>query len=187
MDLDKIRKINELAKNLQKHNFAINSLDATETAKEIFEERKPEVEVYQQPTQNETQPTENTGSALLERRYQLLLEQNNQKFTDEIKQLKETVDSLSFQVLNLRSEIVKINSSQRTVEKPQEIPQVQQTNIEQPIQQQTQQQSPQPTQTFTNPAPLPEPAKKEPHPRQGNYTSNDVAIDKFFYFGRKKV
>lgn len=27
--------------------------------------------------------------------------------------------------------------------------------------------------------------KKEPHPRQGNYNPGDVAIDKFFYYGKK--
>ena len=27
--------------------------------------------------------------------------------------------------------------------------------------------------------------KAEPHPRQGNYTSDDVALDKIFYYGQK--
>lgn len=27
--------------------------------------------------------------------------------------------------------------------------------------------------------------KSQPHPRQGNYTSEDVSIEKFFYYGHK--
>lgn len=57
---------------------------------------------------------------------------------------------------------------------------------QQPIQQQISQPTPQPAvaQPQVQPPQQPQPPK-ETNPRVGNYNSNDVAIEKFFYFGDK--
>ena len=201
MDLEKIRKINELTKTLQQHNFASSSIDAVEGASQVYNDTpKTEENPFkqqsqlgnpfnQQPTTNtqnsfsvqpaQTTPVQETkqgeNPSLLERRYQLILEMSTKKYDSELTNLKEQISTLSSQIMGLRAEIMRISSSQR--------PQMQETKVEtqqtsaQPQTNQSPQQNNNGNTTNTEP-------KKE-HPRQGSFTSQDVPIEKFFYFGRK--
>lgn len=203
MDLEKIRKINELTKTLQQHNFATSSLDAVQGASQIYNETpKTEENPFQQKSQlgtpfvAQTQPQSQNftvtpapvqeqksseSPSLLERRYQLILEMNTKRYDQEINSLKEQISTLSGQIMSLRGDIMKISSQQKPqfqeVKSEVKNEQTQQTqSLNQQYQQELAQQS---TQQNTTPEP-----KKE-HPRQGSFTSQDVPIEKFFYFGRK--
>ena len=205
MDLEKIRKINELTKTLQQHNFATSSIDAVENATQVYNEQpKVEQNPFQQPsqlgnpfvaqTQNQSQnftvtpqaPTpvqeqrQSESPSLLERRYQLILEMNTKKYDQEINGLKDQISTLSSQIMSLRADIMKI-SSQPKPQYQQEVKN-EQTQQTQSLNQQYQQELAQQQPTQSN-DPTPEPKKE--HPRQGKFTSEDVPIEKYFYFGRK--
>ena len=203
MDLEKIRKINELTKTLQQHNFATSSIDAVENASQVYNYTpKVEENPFQQPSQlgqpfvsqTQTQPQNFTVTpattpaqeqkpsetpSLLERRYQLILEMSTKRFDQEINGLKDQISSLSSQLFSLRADIMKI-SSQPKPQYQQEVKN-EQTQQTQSLNQQYQQEISQQQNTQSNPTSEP---KKE-HPRQGKFTSEDVPIEKYFYFGRK--
>lgn len=178
MDLEKIRKINELTKTLQKHNFATSSLEAVDSASHIYNESTQlQEEANPQPQIAVEQPIAENNT-LLEKRYQMILEMNTKKFEQEIYSLKEQISTLSSQIMGLRAEMMRISSQT----KPAEVKVESQNNQKEESNQETQTQS---EKTENNNANNSNSEQKKEHPRQGAFTSQDVPIEKFFYFGRK--
>lgn len=168
-DVEKMKKLNELAKELQKHNFADDSQEAYKFAEKIYAEKsndifgseiqesnqaKPEV----QPESVEVPKEDYSGNELLERKYQLILEMNNKRFNEELSSLKQQVQYVNSEVEKLRL-VVRRLEEQGIMQKPSER---------------------QETINVVEKKEVP----KEPHPRQGEFKSSDVPIEKFFYFGK---
>ncbi len=146
MDVFKLQQMNNLAAELRKHNFANSSDDAMHQAEQVYMEKEPQVvsEVPQVSVQK--------ADPLAERRFELILEQNNRKYEQELGLLRSAVNSLAQQLEMVKAELHKVHESPR----PKEVQAPLKTEV------------------------------KEDHPRQGKFTSNDVDIQKMFYFGSKR-
>ncbi len=95
-------------------------------------------------------------AALFEKRFQLILEMNNKKYEQEFALLRSAINQLVGELNMVRGELQKAKEQVHEVPKPKE--------VQQPLKTEA----------------------KEAHPRQGNFTPNDVDIKKMFYFGTKK-
>ncbi len=143
MDVEKLKKMNELSKELKKHGMAESTKEAFEKAGKMVRD-----EAVGDVISKSTQKAEASDS--FDKHYQIMLERQNRQLANEIIALKEAVAAI-------KEEIDKLKQAK-------------------PIQQQPKQEK---QATF---------AKKEeqkPHPKQGGFTSEDVAVDKVFYFGKK--
>jgi esterase/lipase len=94
---------------------------------------------------------------LLEQKYKSLLNQSNNQIVNEINNIKNSINCVILDLNSLRKEIAQ--QPVKVEEKPQEVKEEVQEKIQD---------------------------VKEPHPKQGNITSDDVSIEKFFYFGKKE-
>lgn len=153
MDIEALRRINELTKSLQEHGISKSSQDALEQAETILQ---PLQEKHKTTTATETQQTNN--EALLERKYNLILEMNNKKFENAITTLQNNVNELTQEITRLKAELRNIttkNTPEIVVKK------------EEPVQKSE------------------EPQQKETHPRQGSFAPGDISIEKMFYYGHK--
>lgn len=183
MDVNKLIKINNLSVELEKHGMAGDRMDAVAQARVMVEEPKVQkLEPQQAEVENggtvllapeETpEPAEEVktikADPLMQRRFELLFEMTAKKYEEEIKGLKATVATLSSEVGFLRNEVKKA---------PQQAPVV-----------------PAPEPVAAAPEPAPEPVKierqqkievPEAHPKRGDFGSQDVSIEKFFYYGTK--
>jgi len=155
MDIEALRKINALTGALRSHGAA-TSEEALKQAEHILQP------LHTNPLEtNPLHQQQETGgnAALLERKYQLLLEMNSKKFEQTITTLQDQISQLSTEVSRLRKEFTAATPPAQTTQQP--ASHHTQTPAEQPVQ------------------------KKESHPRQGNFGPGDVSIEKMFYFGKK--
>ena len=109
----------------------------------------------QQPTATPTAPS----SYLAEKQTELLIQMHTKKLQDQFQQLLHYTQQLADEVVTLRGEVnsFKDNHTQKVVQ----------------VVQETQKILPKEAVDSVN------------HPRSGNFKPNDVAIDKYFNFGRK--
>ncbi len=172
MDVEKLMKMNAMVKELQKHNCASSREDAVRQAEGIYNptgnvvvedssgsllvEQKISAPVNSAPSQ----PAAAGGfGALEQRRFEMVLEANNKRYDEKIASLTNEILSLrsqlASQVDGLKMELRNLidNKAQKIVHVVEEKQKVLKTE------------------------------PKIAHPRQGNFTSDDVSIDKFFYFG----
>jgi membrane-bound lytic murein transglycosylase MltF len=103
MDVFKLQKINALASDLKKHNFAVSSEDAYQQAEQVFAEQEAPVvaEVQHVVVQK--------VDSLAERRFELILEQNNKKYVQEIHLLRSALGSLAQELESVKSEIRRLH------------------------------------------------------------------------------
>jgi len=178
MDVEKLMKMNAMVKELQKHNCASSREDAVRQAEGIYNpsgnvieevvdnssgalvvEQKIEAPAISASAPAQTAAATGGFGALEQRRFEMLLESNNKRYDEKISALTNEIVSLrsqlSSQVDGLKMELRNLidNKAQKIVHVVEEKQKVLKTE------------------------------PKEPHPRQGNFTSDDVSIDKFFYFG----
>lgn len=165
MDIEALRKLNELTKALQQHGMSISSQDAMTQAEQILHPIQEKTRA--EPIQTENQTTEYTDR-LMERKYKLLLEMNNKKFEETITTLKNSIHTLTQDMAKLKTDLT-LMEMKKTLIQEQSTPITTTTKIEQ-----------QQEQTDTQPQ-----QKKETHPRQGNFNPGDISIEKVFYFGHK--
>jgi len=164
MNVEKLQKINALANELKKHQFATSNEEAFQQAEGVYEHGKrlpePESERLTEPAVKSADSSEHSASvphtqtdAFTERKMQLLLEMNNKKYEQEFTILRNALNQLNGELISLKERM-------RTMQTPKEQPkQVQQELKTEP---------------------------KASHPRQGSFTSSDVDIQKMFYFGTKR-
>ncbi len=155
MDIDALRKINELTKALQQHGISGSSEDAWKQAETILQPTQVQNATITAPLLAEQQE----GNVLLERKYKLMLEMNNKKFETMMTTMQENINTLTQEIARLKTEL------KSTPAKSIEITPIKQEEPQVPPQQS-------------------EP-KKEAHPRQGTFAPGDVSIEKIFYFGHK--
>ena len=127
--------------------------------------------------------------AFTQKRFELMIEMATKKFQQEMQGLKEHVSSLNNEIGSLKSQISRMQFQ------PQQAHSVQKTLT--PSQPQTENQNIEAKKEVKIVDCRPENERKEEfvsgsaknseplRPRFGDYKSEDVSIDKFFYFGRK--
>ncbi|MEM3154719.1 MAG: hypothetical protein QW165_04105 [Candidatus Woesearchaeota archaeon] len=114
MDVFKLQRMNSLAAELKKHNFAQSSEDAFQQAEQVFEEK----EVLVAP--DVPQVVVEKPNVLAEKRFELLLEQNNRKYEQELGLLRSALNSLAQQVEILKADLQKAHEAPK--QKEQQVP-----------------------------------------------------------------
>jgi len=166
MDVTNLMKVNVLAKELKKHGFASDINDAVSQAEGMVSEQ-PQIQEISTRTledqEKKVQAGEQAKLRELETKFYCLMQEQDKKHAEQMKCLQENL-KLMLQEIQLLKEM--------KFEKQKEI--IEEVKKEMP--------APQP---MAQEAPRQEAEKKEAHPRQGNYKSEDVSIEKFFYFGNR--
>lgn len=157
MNVDKLQKINALASELRKYNFANSSEDAFQQAEQTIRPGQPvqEAEVAAEPVQEARQErnVQVQEDGLVQKQVEILLEQQGRKQQQEVALLRAAVNQLSAEVDGMKAQMQKLAE--------QEPPKPREKQVELPKE------------------------DKEDHPRQGKFTSSDVDIQKMFYFGNQ--
>lgn len=156
MDVEKLQKINSLALELRKHNFAGDSAEAVEKAEQFFRFEK---KLPRANTSTPTAPAPVVQSEFVEKKFQAL-DSSARKNEQELQLLRSAVKSLAEELEKIKAELQKFSEKALTTHA-------------QPISKPKEHQAELKTEA------------KEPHPRQGSYTPGDVDIRKMFYFGNK--
>ncbi len=110
MDVFKLQRVNSLAAELRKHNFANSSDDAMQQAEQVYMEKEPQV------VSDVPQVVVQKADLLAERRFELILEQNNKKYEQELGLLRSAVNSLAQQLESLKLELFKLHESPKPKE-----------------------------------------------------------------------
>ncbi|MEM4263573.1 MAG: hypothetical protein QW666_01600 [Candidatus Woesearchaeota archaeon] len=163
MDVEKLKKINQLSVEFKKHGMAVSHDDAFAKASEVVRDDElkdvlAKTSIAEQSSCaccNEKQSSSHSTS--FDNQYQIMLERQNRQLVQEIMALKETIAMLKSDVEQLKS-----NAARPVI-----IQQVQPKQEKQAVLQEKKESS------------------EKSHPKQGNYTSEDVAIEKMFYYGKK--
>lgn len=113
MDVDKLQRINALASELRKHNFALSSDEAYQQAEQVYEGTGSQVIVEQKPM-----VTSQNQDALSMRRFEMMLEQNNKKYEQEFATYRNAINLLASQLEVLKAELSKFG--RENTEKPKE-------------------------------------------------------------------
>lgn len=100
---------------------------------------------------------------LTQQRIELLLSMRTKKLEEELSRLKEMMSNVQADMFQLR----KLVAERPPTGAPQEI--IVKEVVREPARELEKKEAP-----------------KQPHPRQGNYTSEDVSIEKYFNFSNKK-
>jgi len=103
MDVFKLQKINNLASELRKHNIAGSSDVAFQQAEQVFEPSVRQVVIEEKPA------VAQRVDALSERKFEMLLEQNNRKYEQEISLLRSALGTLANEIECLKSEMRKLS------------------------------------------------------------------------------
>jgi len=158
VEIDKLKKINELANELKKHNFAETSDDAVKLAENFYNDKTDKEEGKQDSA-------EIGRDYLSERKFELMIQIQEKKFQQELDHLRSTINFLKNRMEILSTELENLKgkalSSPITFEKQKENAEVQ-ANLKKEKEE-----------------------KKEQHPKSGEFSSHDVDIQKMFYFGNK--
>lgn len=165
MEVKNIQKINDLAKELLKHNMASNSDDAIVKATQMINGTKKSEATSTINTNSTNQyqevakPNEFEASKL--RKIEYNIGENSTKISQIFSKMNEMIKEINM----MQNTINNLKSENESLKKKIASPIAQQVNSDQ-------------TQ-------LKEAPKQQAHPRSGNFSSEDVAIDKMFYFGNK--
>lgn len=158
MDVEKLKKINQLSKDLKRHGLVVE--EAISQASTILSEKEDEVETFLEKSKEEIESKQNPTST---DQYIVMLERNNRKIVEEVQKVREEMARILSEFEELKNKVAQ---------------QARPVIVAAPVSSESER--PKETQ-----AQLATPKKKESHPRQGNFTPEDVSIEKMFYYGKK--
>lgn len=172
MDIEKIKKINELSKKLRNHSFFSNSQDSISKEQEIFN-KKDSSEMSENNTRKNHYINQPINVPLLEKKFQILLDQNIKSFKEDLTNLQDTVEFLQKELSKLHQRVNKLQNN--TVITQEEKPTSKLSKLRE-LQKEQQAQESEKIESI-------EEKNNETNPKPGSLTSNDVSIEKFFYYG----
>ncbi|MBT4824155.1 hypothetical protein HN695_04775 [Candidatus Woesearchaeota archaeon] len=202
INIAKLKKVNSLASTLNKHGLAANRMDAANLAREINGKQetdyleglkineKQEWEVVHSSNGQkmilETKQKASSTDVLSRTQTEAILQKFCDMFGQEISNLNATIKGLEIKFSYLQEQLAQMESKTAVNVEAQQ-PVVQEMHPSHPIER---------AQTTLNPVQEVREPENKPHhqvrsaeegnnPRTGGYESNDVSIDKFFYFGTK--
>ncbi len=206
MDVEKLKKMNQLAKTLRNQGFVANQDDAAKIAGQIVG-RAPEQEIANLKITDDQKMVitdSDTGDVLIkegetkeekpEQRHSQVVKDTYskeeitnvlQKFAD---QFCTEINKITDKVVQQEKMLNEITNALNNLEKPtarsEDKPQTTlRTNVPEEKRASAPEQKP-----VEQPKPVQQEAPKEngDSPRSGGYSSDDVSVEKFFYFGQKK-
>ena len=116
MDVDKLQKINQLANELRKHNFALSNDEAYHQAETVYEEGA--TVMVQQPV---AQTLHIQTQELSSRKFELMLEMNNKKFEAQFETYRNAINTLAEELETLKTELRKGNSAETPKQKEKQV------------------------------------------------------------------
>lgn len=166
VNVDQLQKINALASELRKYNFADSSQDAAKQAEQLYwgqankANEMQHSEITQKPAEQmqEMPKQPQVNDELMRKQMEILLDLQNKKNYQEFALLRSAINQLSSELEAMRTQMQKLVVQERPKEEQKELPR--------PVKE----------------APA---EKKQDHPRQGSFSSSDVDIQKMFYFGNQ--
>jgi hypothetical protein len=115
MDVEKLQKINALANELKKHNFAQDNDDAVAQAEGVYNPKEK---------QKEPEPSiviDKMDDGLTEQKFQMLLQMHLQKYEQELQQVKTKLGEVSTELEQLKTTIFQMPKEQPVKEKQKEL------------------------------------------------------------------
>jgi hypothetical protein len=184
MDIERLKKINDLAIELKKHNLAQTSDEAAKLAEEFYkqnseekteEQKKPKIEEKENEIKTKEQQTGKKpeqedkiiSDSLTEKKIELMFEIQEKKVMQDLEYVRSTVNFLKNRMELLNEEVEKLKG--KAISSPISF-QKKENEKETQANLQTKKESDQ-----------------EKSPRSGKYSSKDVDIQKMFYFGNKNA
>ena len=167
MSVEDIEQVNKLAQNLLDQGLANSRDDAVLQAEKILNKKL-------------AKPIDNQGSVIVKEdieRYKNIIERNKEYIEKHLKMFKEHIELLSKEIVNLKDEVAGLKA--KGISKSTEGSRLSVKNVEEDSSEQA---SEEPKETHKK---VVEKEKKESHPKRGDFNSDDVAIDKIFYYGNK--
>ena len=129
------------------------------------------------------------NSLMQQKKFEILLEMQSKKYESEISSLKQAISAIAGEINSIKGQVSRMQFAPQQMQSPQRV------LVEQP-QQFQQQESPVKKVEIVDCRPKSERKEEfvsssaknaEPiKPRYGDYTSQDVSIEKFFYYGNKR-
>ncbi len=180
MDVEQLRKINEMSKTLQKHGLATTSEEGSRLAGTVIEEGLPEEnKVPQQPVST---PTQNTDKA------ELLIERHTRKVQQVLEALSEKITQLEARIDMQEQQLRAPKMTERVVINdvpPQQSMPPQEQHMH--IQEQSQPQAPamQQAQPAAQQKTRPEGSKPQLRSDPDNFDVSELSVEKMFYYGNK--
>lgn len=174
MDVEKIQRINNLARELERQGLANGREDAVAQARKIFnvddssaldhlQMQNGSLQVKSEFSEQKSSDDSTTKRpALTEDKIAEILQKNSTFMVSTIKSFAAKIEQMEQEIMQMKRKMQELNS--RPV--AQAVPAAQTTQNVPPIQ------------TSTNP-------QGGDHPRSGGYNAGDVSIEKFFYMGTK--
>jgi len=118
MDVEKLQKINALANELKKHNFAQDNDEAVAQAEGVYGQKG------QQKEQKEQEPSiviDKMDDGLIEQKFQMLLQMHLQKYEQELQNVKQKLGQVSAELEQLKTTRVQAPKEQPVKEKQKEL------------------------------------------------------------------
>lgn len=170
MDVDKIQKINDLAMDLMNQGLAQNRDEAVAQAEKIFHgqqgpEKYSEIRERMDQVQAEKEPVK-VEETISQEQIKEILSKNTNFLVNTIKEFQQKIVNLERELVQMKQQMHQLSGptvremAQPTPE-PEQKPEAQEQKQEEPKK------------------------EGEGHPRSGNYSDQDVSIEKYFYMGSK--
>ncbi|MFH0978685.1 MAG: hypothetical protein V1837_05265 [Candidatus Woesearchaeota archaeon] len=175
IDIEQTKKLNFMIKELTRTGAASSFDDAVAMAGNVYEEGLPETTASVVLAKEGDRVRQ-----LIDERIRHHLANASEGLNNELKRVSESHESLKSELKQLWQAVEGIKQQAPKHIKPEEIDSTKDTVIPMP-----QPEVVQHPRGFTSPMEQPRPALVD-HPRSGSYKSDDVALDKFFYFGNKR-
>lgn len=207
--INEIQKINSIAKELLDHGMAGNRHDAVVLARKMmksdesgdmfeqsvsavpYKEKRPDktdnlVEASSEAPSQESKPADNAEITQLAS----AIQKNSEFIAKKFNEFQKEIESLKGEVGHYRKEFIDLKSS-IMFSKQNQLKQEEHSQVQQSASQEKQQETPADGQkarpVMLSKFEVKSEGKKSTttHPRQGQYTPEDVALDKMFYYGTR--
>lgn len=198
MNLEEIRRVNLLAKELQQHRMACSSNEAVDKANKIIKftdnhdmVKDEIINIHEQNNlDNNSEIKKNdelnnfNDLEMFEKRLRLIVEQTNNKVINEIKSVKNYIYSLAADTKTTINSLIKeINYLKYELEKSKYHKQIEVAT--ESSRKELKESSELKVKIEADKPELKNDIRKDYHPRIGSFRPEDVSIEKFFYFGQK--
>lgn len=173
--VEDIQRINDLARELLNHHMADSLTEAVEKARQMLNKtdvpgvgmgipnpvlKKEEFKIEEL---KEAKQEQAFSQRINNDEWKQVLSKNNEYIVEQFRLMKSKLEEAFKEIETLKEKVKKMDPPLRQL-----------------MQEEKKQQHEQGQHTIAQPQ-----QKQEAHPRQGNFQSSDVAIDKIFYFGNK--
>ena len=169
MSVEDVMKVNKLAQDLLDQGLAASREDAVKRAQEMLAKEIAGNDIKMEETdEKQNIAVQDDSLDKLKNMVERTKEYNERHFKD----FKEHIEKLYGEINTLKEEVISLKA--KGVSKTAQDSGLSEKSTSEAVEEPKEEQKE-----------LPKEEKEDPHPKKGNYNSEDVAVDKIFYFGNK--